>query len=378
MAALRAALAALERLAPARLAAKWDNVGLLVDHGVEHQGEVFRVLLTNDLTLPVVREAVARRADLVVAYHPTPFAGLKRLAAAPAEASAPAAARAVLLCARHGVAVFSPHTSWDAAAPGGLNDWLLQGVLDAVAAARGRGAAAGPGRPLFAARRPLAPAENRDDAAAGAGDGRTARAEPLGAGAGAGAGGDAASPVTLAEVVAAVKAHLGLQHVQLALPQAPLGGAGAGADEEGAGGANARAAAAGAAAVAERSACTPVAGVSVCAGSGAGLLARVLEAARPRPRSAGGSPLAAPPAGACHVFVTGEMSHHEVLAATAAGVAVVLTTHSRCERGFLRVAGARLEALLAEAAAAAAAAGAALPRFEIMHAELDADPLTVQ
>jgi putative NIF3 family GTP cyclohydrolase 1 type 2 len=64
MAALRAALAALERLAPARLAAKWDNVGLLVDHAERAEGDVFRVLLTNDLTLPVVREALARHQPL--------------------------------------------------------------------------------------------------------------------------------------------------------------------------------------------------------------------------------------------------------------------------------------------------------------------------
>ena len=80
MAALRAVLAVLERQVPLRLAAKWDNVGLLVDHAEPFAGGHFRVLLTNDLTLPVVREAVARRADLVVTYHPTPFAGLKRLA----------------------------------------------------------------------------------------------------------------------------------------------------------------------------------------------------------------------------------------------------------------------------------------------------------
>ena len=226
--ALRAVLSALERQAPLRLAARWDNVGLLVDHAEPFAGATFRVLLTNDLTLPVVREAVARRADLVVTYHPTPFAGLKRLAdGGGAPAPAPAAARAVLLCARHGVAVFSPHTSWDAAAPEGLNDWLLQGVLDAVAAARASALAAS------SARRPLAPAESREDAAAGAGDGRTALLE-LADG----------SPASLAEVVAGVKAHLRLASVQLALPQVaapPLGGgdsAAAGAADAAAGEAN--------------------------------------------------------------------------------------------------------------------------------------------
>jgi putative NIF3 family GTP cyclohydrolase 1 type 2 len=35
------------------------------------------------------------------------------------------------------------------------------------------------------------------------------------------------------------------------------------------------------------------------------------------------------------VFVTGEMSHHDALAAVAAGAAVVLAGHSNTKRGFL-------------------------------------------
>jgi putative NIF3 family GTP cyclohydrolase 1 type 2 len=37
------------------------------------------------------------------------------------------------------------------------------------------------------------------------------------------------------------------------------------------------------------------------------------------------------------VFVTGELSHHDALAAVAAGTSVVLAGHSNTERGFLRV-----------------------------------------
>ena len=55
--------------------------------------------------------------------------------------------------------------------------------------------------------------------------------------------------------------------------------------------------------------------VAVCAGSGASLLR--------------GVPV--------DVYLTGEMSHHEVLEATAAGTAVILTEHSNSERGYLRV-----------------------------------------
>ena len=42
------------------------------------------------------------------------------------------------------------------------------------------------------------------------------------------------------------------------------------------------------------------------------------------------------------VYVTGEMSHHDVLAAVADGVAVVLAGHTNTERGFLRVLGKRM------------------------------------
>ena len=44
------------------------------------------------------------------------------------------------------------------------------------------------------------------------------------------------------------------------------------------------------------------------------------------------------------VFVTGEMSHHDALAAVAAGTSVILAGHSNTERGFLRVLGKRLTA----------------------------------
>ena len=36
------------------------------------------------------------------------------------------------------------------------------------------------------------------------------------------------------------------------------------------------------------------------------------------------------------LYLTGEMSHHDVLAATAQGTAVVLCDHSNTERGYLQ------------------------------------------
>ena len=53
-------------------------------------------------------------------------------------------------------------------------------------------------------------------------------------------------------------------------------------------------------------------------------------------------------------------------AASAAGVAVVLTHHSNCERGFLPVVAQRLAALLGERAG----------EFRFLVSAVDADPLT--
>ncbi len=112
--------AALEALAPRRFAEDWDNVGLLVEaRGAEEP--LARVLLTVDLTEAVLEEALEKQVALVVAYHPLPFRGLKRLTRAePGE-------RVLLRAIATGVSVYSPHTALDAA-PGGVNDWLARAL----------------------------------------------------------------------------------------------------------------------------------------------------------------------------------------------------------------------------------------------------------
>ncbi|MGC4092505.1 MAG: Nif3-like dinuclear metal center hexameric protein [Polyangiaceae bacterium] len=110
----------LEALAPLRYAEDWDNVGLLVDPrtaGADLQ--VRRALLCIDATAAVVEEAVQARIGCLVAYHPPLFRPVKRVAAA----SAPV----LFAAARHGFAVYSPHTALDAV-PQGINDWLCDGL----------------------------------------------------------------------------------------------------------------------------------------------------------------------------------------------------------------------------------------------------------
>ena len=68
----------LENFAPNRLAAEWDNVGLLVGDG---QQDVERVITCLTVTPASVAEAVAEKADLIVTHHPLPFRPVRRLTA---------------------------------------------------------------------------------------------------------------------------------------------------------------------------------------------------------------------------------------------------------------------------------------------------------
>lgn len=111
--------AAMEVIAPPALAAPWDNTGLIVEP--PQPRPIATIALAIDLTEPVLDEAIANGAEAIVAYHPPIFAGLQRLVM-----SAPQS-RVILRCVGAGIAVYSPHTALDAA-PGGMTDWLIDGL----------------------------------------------------------------------------------------------------------------------------------------------------------------------------------------------------------------------------------------------------------
>lgn len=69
-------IALVEALAPPDLAAEWDNVGLMLG---SPEREVRRVLVSLDVTLAVVEEAIARGANLIVSHHPLFFRPIKKL-----------------------------------------------------------------------------------------------------------------------------------------------------------------------------------------------------------------------------------------------------------------------------------------------------------
>ena len=82
--------------------------------------------------------------------------------------------------------------------------------------------------------------------------------------------------------------------------------------------------------------------VAVCAGSGSSVLRGVLA----------------------DLYVTGEMSHHEVLDAVHTGHSVILCHHSNTERGYLGVLRERLAELLSQ-------------KVHLLVSQTDADPLAI-
>ena len=109
-------IASLEDLAPLRLAADWDNVGLLV---ATKRPVIHRVMTCLTLTIDVAREAVSQKADLVVTHHPLPFRPVNRIT----EETPTGAILVELVTA--GIGVWSGHTAWDSAAHG-INAMLAE------------------------------------------------------------------------------------------------------------------------------------------------------------------------------------------------------------------------------------------------------------
>ncbi|VEN55819.1 unnamed protein product [Callosobruchus maculatus] len=112
---LRDVLSKLQEIAPLKLAESWDNVGLLVEP--EKNPIIKNVLLTIDLTEDVVDEALEVEAGLIISYHPNIFRPIKTVTQSHWKE------RIITKCIKNDIAVFSPHTSWDAIKDG-VNDWL--------------------------------------------------------------------------------------------------------------------------------------------------------------------------------------------------------------------------------------------------------------
>jgi len=111
----------IETIVPPRLAQHWDNVGLLIGDSSKN---VKNILLTIDVTREVIAEAERLKTDLIVSYHPVIWDGLKKITADCPES-------VVYDLIRSNIAVYSVHTALDAVC-GGVNDGLAEivGIKD--------------------------------------------------------------------------------------------------------------------------------------------------------------------------------------------------------------------------------------------------------
>ncbi|XP_003253967.1 NIF3-like protein 1 [Nomascus leucogenys] len=116
---LKVLLSSLNDFASLSFAESWDNVGLLVEPSPPHT--VNTLFLTNDLTEEVMEEVLQKKADLILSYHPPIFRPMKRITWNTWKD------RLVIRALENRVAIYSPHTAYDAA-PQGVNNWLAKGL----------------------------------------------------------------------------------------------------------------------------------------------------------------------------------------------------------------------------------------------------------
>lgn len=71
----------------------------------------------------MVQEAIDTPTSVIISYHPPVFKPLSSLTLTNS------IQKSLLLCAAHGISVYSPHTALDSV-NGGINDWLASVVVD--------------------------------------------------------------------------------------------------------------------------------------------------------------------------------------------------------------------------------------------------------
>ena len=256
-------VATLQKFADLSLAGSWDNVGLLVEP--TETKLVSHILLTNDLTEDVMQEALDLKTDMIITYHPLIFAPLKSVTTRSWKE------RIVAKCLENKIAVYSPHTTFDAVT-GGVNDWLASSFENVLHKSK----------PIQV---------NATNESYGYGRMCTLKQK-----------------ISIEEAVRLVKERTGLKYVRLARARKTDG---------------------------------YVSTVALCAGAGTSVLKDV----------------------SAHLYLTGEMLHHDVLDAVHKGISVILTNHSDSERGYLKTFASTLQEMLNKA-------------VKVTVSEADADPLT--
>ncbi len=362
----------LETIAPLEYAADWDNVGLLVGSA---SWDAQTILLTIDLTKAVLREAIHAEAQMIVSYHPPIFDPLERVTDVEPKQ------RIVLEAARAGIAIYSPHTALDAA-PGGVNDWIAEGLGSGdVRALEAHGAQPESEQCKIVTFCPAESVERLRNTLAAAGAGRIGKYELCSfeiTGMGTFLGGKETTPsvgrrgeihrvgevrlemvcprASQALAVTTIKQFHPYEEPPIEIyelqprPQRDIGQ--------------------GRRVVLDQKLSLRVLVERIKRRLGMSQL-RVAVGSRPPRRyrtiglcaGAGGALRTEATAQGCEAFITGEMRHHDVLAAQAEGCTIILAGHTNTERGYLRVLRKRLRS--------------SLPAAQVVISKKDCDPLRV-
>ncbi len=104
---------------PKELAYEWDNVGLQV--GTLNQAAK-KVLITLDVTKEVIKEAVHKKADLIISHHPLMFKPMNAIVFDTPKGWI------VKNLVKNNISLYSAHTNFDQAT-GGMND-ILAGAMN--------------------------------------------------------------------------------------------------------------------------------------------------------------------------------------------------------------------------------------------------------
>lgn len=93
----------LEQLAPLAYAEDFDNVGLLTSH----TNNITGILVCHDALEEVIEEAIEKKCNLVVCFHPILFSGLKKIT------GKNYVEKAVIKAIKYDIAIYSVHTALD-------------------------------------------------------------------------------------------------------------------------------------------------------------------------------------------------------------------------------------------------------------------------
>ena len=93
----------LEQLAPLAYAEDFDNVGLLVSH----TNDITGILVCHDALEEVIEEAILKKCNLVVCFHPILFSGLKKIT------GKNYVERTIIKAIKNDIAIYAVHTALD-------------------------------------------------------------------------------------------------------------------------------------------------------------------------------------------------------------------------------------------------------------------------